>query len=257
MMEEDEHMKVAVCGFGRAAKALVKKILNCEEYDLKAVICRASSTNKGMDVGKAIYGGDREIGVTVVSIEEMISQFEPQDIDVIIDFSHRDMAVSLIELCGRLHSNLIICTTNHSIAEICEFQSAAETLSIGIVYAPNLTVGINLLMDFVKRIARAFPEFNFEIIEKHPVDKPLVTTTSTIVAQAIDKGDIPIHSIRMDGYVSVHEVIATNGAERISIEHESFSRMAFANGAMLAADFINGRKGFFLMQDVLKDKIEI
>ncbi len=245
-------MKLAICGFGRAAQALAKNILDHNAHTLQTVICRSTSTKQGMDIGEILYGKGRTVGIVITSPEKILDSQNAYDIDVVIDFSHRDMAFPLIELCGNLKANLVICTTNHSIEEISKFQDLSEKLNIGVVYAPNLTVGINLLMDFVKRLSKVFPDFDFEIIERHPKDKAPVTTTARMISQAIDKEDVPIHSVRLNGYVGVHEVTASNGYEKITIEHESFSRMAFANGALLAAEYIENKKGAYLMQDVVK-----
>ena len=66
----------------------------------------------------------------------------------------------------------------------------AHSLGVGIVYAPNLTVGVNLLMEFVKKIANVLPDFDFEIIEKHPKDKAKVTATARMISQAINRGEV-------------------------------------------------------------------
>ena len=248
-------MKLAICGFGRAARPLAKNILDTDTHTLQAVLCRASSTKQGMDIGDILYGKGKSVGIAITSPEKILEAREDYDIDVVIDFSHHDMAFPLIALCGNLGANLVICTTNHSIEEISKFQEFSEKLNLGVVYAPNLTIGINLLMDFVKRLAKISPDFSFEIVERHPKDKAPVTTTARMISQAIDREDVPIHSVRLNGYVGVHEVTASNGYEKITIEHESFSRMAFANGALLAAGYIQNRKGFYLMRDVVKDII--
>lgn len=163
------------------------------------------------------------------------------------------MALPLIEFCGKIGANLVLCTTNHTVEEISLFREMAHSLGVGIVYAPNLTVGVNLLMEFVKKIANVLPDFDFEIIEKHPKDKAKVTATARMISQAINRGEVPIHSVRMNGYVGVHQVISTNGDERITITHESLTRRAFANGAILAAEFIQDKKQFFLMKDVIRE----
>lgn len=246
-------MNVAICGFGRAAKTLAEVLLKSNEHHLTMVICRKESKNSGKDIGQILYGEGKEIGVEIVPIEKAKDYLKNYNVDVIIDFSHHDMAIPLIKMCGEINANFVMCTTNHTIEEISKFQSLSDELNIGIVYAPNLTIGINLLMDFVSRLSKIIPNFDFEIIEKHPKDKAKTTTTARMISQVINKGDVPIHSVRLNGYVGVHEVIATNGVEKISIEHESFSRQAFANGAILAANFILGKEGFYLMKDVIQN----
>ena len=244
-------MDIAICGFGRAGKALSKKIMTEGGHNLVAVLCRKNSKNLQMDVGKELL--NQENGVHILSVDEVASSNEIH-IDVLIDFSHRDMATPLIELCGSRKCNIVICTTNHSVQEINSFQVAAEKYKIGIVYAPNLTIGINLLMDFVGKVSRVVPEWNFEIIEKHPRDKGRPTATARMISDVIDKkNNIDIHSVRMNGYVGVHEVITSDGTERLTVSHESLSREAFANGALLAANYITGKKGVHFMKDVINE----
>ena len=243
-------MRIVICGFGRAAKALAEKILKSADDQLVGVLCRKESKNAGKDIGELLYG-DVRIGISVTPINESKEKYRDQNVDVVIDFSNREMATPLIHFCGAIGANCVICTTNHAVEEISHFQSLANELGIGIIYAPNLTIGINLLMDFAAKIGKVLSDFNFEIIEKHPIDKAPPTMTARLIAQAINRENIPIHSVRLDGYVGVHEVLATNGAEKISIEHESFSRQAFANGAIEAARFIIEKKGLFLMKDVI------
>ena len=245
-------MNVAVCGFGRAAKALCEKIAASEKHNLIIVICRDESKKAHKDIGEVLNDG-KEYGIKIIPVSEAEKSLENTDLDIIIDFSHQEMAFPLIKLCGTVHADLIICTTNHSIEEISKFEYLAEIYDIGIAYCPNLTVGINLLMDFTKKVSQVCPDFNFEIIEKHPSDKRKPTATAQMISELIGQEEVPIHSVRLDGYVGVHEMIATNGVERITLSHESLSRQAFANGAILAAEFLRGRKGLYLMKDVISD----
>lgn len=244
-------MNIVICGFGRAGQALAKKILNSKSNHLEMIICRNTSANANNDIGDMLYGVSNNIKITPIDVAEKL--LLDKTIDVVIDFSHHDMAIQLLNFCGKINSNLVICTTNHSIEEISQFQYWAANKKIGVVYCPNLTIGINLLTEFTKKISKVFSNFDFEIIEKHPKDKKKPTATAKILAQNTGKDDISIHSIRMGGYIGYHQLIATDGIERITITHESLSREAFANGAILAAEFIQNKIGLFLMQDVINN----
>ena len=246
-------MNIAICGFGRAAKALCEKILAMEGYNLVMVLCRENSKNAYKDIGEIVGAKDSGQKVSIIPISEAVKNLEGISLDLIVDFSHQEMAFPLIELCGAVRANLIICTTNHSIEEISRFEHLAEHYGIGIAYCPNLTVGINLLMDFCKKISQVCPDFDFEIIEMHPSDKKKPTATARMLSQAAGRENVPIHSVRLDGYVGVHKAIATDGVERIILSHESLSRQAFANGAILAAEFLKGKHGFYLMRDIITD----
>lgn len=247
-------MNIVICGFGRAGKAMAEKVLYSDKHNLLMVLCRKESQNAGKDIGEILIENNKvDFGVKIIPIDEAAETLKDQKVDVVIDFSKREMALPLIDFCGKIGANLVLCTTNHTVEEISLFRELSSSLGVGIVYAPNLTVGVNLLMEFVKKVANVLADFDFEIIEKHPKDKAKVTATARMISQSINRGDIPIHAVRMNGYVGVHQVIATNGDERITVTHESLARRAFANGAILAADFIQGKKHFYLMKDVIKE----
>ena len=245
-------MNIVICGFGRAAKALTERVLQSEENKLIAVLGRKESKNIGKDIGEILYGKGIKLDINVISFDSAVEMLKNEKIDVVIDFSNREMAFPLIKLCGELKTNLVICTTNHTAEEIGKFQAMANDLNIGVVYAPNLTIGINLLMEFVNKLGKVLADFDFEIIEKHPKDKAQITATARMISQSINKTNTPIHSVRLNGFVGVHEVIATDGIEKITIEHESFSRLAFAKGALAAANFIENKTGLYFMSDVIK-----
>lgn len=146
-------MKIAICGFGRAGKSLAKKVIDSKQNDLVMGICRNSSNNANMDVGELLF--EVRNGIKIVPIEKVVESIEKNDVDVVIDFSHHDMAEDLLRLCGEGRMNLVICTTNHTIEEISQLQHMADRYGIGVVYCPNLTLGINLLMEFIKK----YPEY--------------------------------------------------------------------------------------------------
>lgn len=245
-------MNIVVCGYGKAGRALIETILRSKEDKLCCVICRDESSACGKNVGQVIYGKDDLLNIPIVSLSDSFAFLCDKNIDIIIDFSNRIMAISLLELCKELKCNLVVCTTNHSAEEVQQFEQIAEKNSFGVVYAPNLTLGINLLLEFTRKLSIVYSDAKFEIIEKHPENKPIPTATSQIISQATGKENVPIHSVRLNGYIGVHELIISDGIERLIISHESLSREAFANGALSAARFVLGKKGLFFMKDVIE-----
>ena len=138
-------------------------------------------------------------------------------------------------------------------------QRMVHSARMGVVYAPNVTLGINVLMSLLKTVARALPFFDYQITEMHhsrKTDHP--SGTAKRIAETLESelpdipvSRIPINSVRAGGYIGVHEVLAVGEYEKISISHESFSRRAFAQGAMMAAEYVIGRKGWYYMEDVI------
>ena len=240
-------MKIAIMGLGRAGKVLMKKVLQSKEDELVCGICRKESENKGKDIGEILEMPKQ--GITVLDMEEFCDFVDTHDVDIVIDFSHKSASLKLAEICAEKNIGLVVCTTNFSEDEIEILKNSVKENSL--IYAPNLTIGINLLMEFVERISKILPDFDFEIIERHMKGKPPVTTTARRIASVIQRDNVPISSIRVGGYVGVHEVTAANENERLTIVHESFTRNAFASGALMAARYIFGKTGYYEMKDVI------
>lgn len=242
-------MKICLCGLGRAGREFVRYLAENPVHELVAVLCREESATAGKSVTELT-----EIAIDPSLCVQPIEHFDPRakSVDVIVDFSACATSLKLVDLCCRTKTNLVICPTDFHEREIEYIKNKAITNSIGLVFASTLTSGINLVIDFVERLSKVFPDYRFEIIERHPYNKPSPTKTARYIQQAISREVVPISSIRLDGYVGVHEITATDGYERISITHESFSRTAFVRGALLAAEFIQRKQGVFYMKDIVK-----
>ena len=132
----------------------------------------------------------------------------------------------------------------------------------GVVFAPNVTLGINVLLAALRLVARALPSFDYHITETHHSKKyDIPSGTAKKLAAALEDelpagADVPIDAVRAGGYVGMHTVLLASDFERLSLTHESFSRRAFVEGALTAAEFIvNGRTGWYEMEDVLGMRI--
>ena len=238
-------MNIGLCGLGKAGRQFVEFINSRDDYNLSAALCRDESDTANRSVADITHIKTKK-NLTVTRISDFDNS---QNINVIVDFSSKATTFKLIDLCSKYKINLVICPTDFTEDELKAMERKAILNEVGFIYAPALTVGINAVISFVKIFSSLFPEFSFEIVENHPKFKTKPTKTSQIIAESINK-DVPIQSVRLDGYVGVHEIIATNGIERVSFSHESFSRDAFANGALLAADFIYGKIGFFDIKEM-------
>lgn len=243
-------INLALCGLGRAGTAFVDTILKSEKYNLTLVVAREESKTVGMNVGEVLNVLMKK-ELIIKKIEDVT---EEDRFDILVDFSNGETTVKLVEMCRRLNKKIVICPTNFTKTQIGEFKKTGK--EIGIVFAPTLTIGINLLIDFAKKVSALFPQFEFEIVERHGKQKARPTATSKIIANEIEQDKVQISSVRLDGYIGIHEVTATNGNERISVIHESLSRNAFVEGALLAASFIKDKIGYFEMKDIINSLIK-
>ena len=195
--------------------------------------------------------------------------------DVLIDFTRPDGTLKHIAACRKHGVNLVIGTTGFSADEKKQIESAAQ--DIAIVFAPNMSVGVNVMFKLLALAAKAMHEqYDIEIIETHhklKVDAPSGTALKMgeVAAQAMGKsldqiavfdrhgntgerkaGSIGFTAIRGGDVIGDHTVMFAGAGERIEISHKSSSRTNFAQGAMRAAAFLADKKiGLFNMDDVL------
>jgi 4-hydroxy-tetrahydrodipicolinate reductase len=243
-------MNIAICGLGRAGKVSAKKIISDGKHKLVMGMCRDSSEQSGMDIGTIL--DMPHMGIPAYPLSDSTQKLNRLNVDVVIDFSGKETSLRLVEICGQTNTNLVICTTNFTSEETQYFRDKTSTGDWGLIYAPNLTLGINLLMKYVAKISRLLTDFDFTIVERHRKEKTQPTTTAKLISRAINREETPISSVRAGGYVGIHEVTAASEEERLTIVHESFSREAFAKGALLAAEYIKDKTGYFEMSDVIE-----
>ncbi len=183
----------------------------------------------------------------------------PGGCDVIIDFSNVSVTEHLLEYCRRTRTPIVICTTGHSEAQLALIQEAAQ--EIPIFRSGNMSIGINLVMELLKKCASVLgADFDVEIIEKHhnqKLDAP--SGTALMLADAVKEAlpydvsyvydrherrekrpphEIGIHTVRGGTIVGEHSVIFSGRDEVIEIKHNANSREVFAVGAVNAAAFL-------------------
>jgi len=250
-------ISIAVNGIGRTGGELIREILKNEQYNLAAAFCSENSEKAGEDIGTLLHVP--QTGVCASEVSQADEVFSKGGIDVFIDFSGPSSTKSLLLSCQKYKIPGVICTTGFSKEELSWMSGFVTKNGMGVVFAPNVTLGINVLIAALKVIARALPDFDYRITETHhnkKMDRP--SGTAKIIARTLEKEldmepdtHIPIHSIRAGGYVGLHEVLLVSDCERLSITHESFSRKSFVQGALFAAKFILGKTGWYTMEDVV------
>ena len=253
---------------GRMGRALLEAIAAAPDLRLGAALERAGSPYLGKDAGELIGG---HFGVTVS--EEVGAALKQAN--VLIDFTRPEATLHHIDACVKAGVGLVIGTTGFDEAGKQAIHRAAE--SVPVVFAPNMSVGVNLTFKLLDIAARILNEgFDIEIVEahhRHKVDAPSGTALrmGEVVAEALGR-DLKTHAVygregvtgernpstigfatvRGGDIVGDHTVMFAGIGERVEISHKASSRMTFALGALRAARFMAGRKhGLFDMQDVL------
>jgi 4-hydroxy-tetrahydrodipicolinate reductase len=257
-------IKVCISGLGKTGKEIAKVLLKQDDIRLVSAICSPDSEKKGRDLGDVIGCG--ATGIIVESsdnLEQVIFGTKP---DVVVDFSSPEAAVRNAKIFSRMKVNIVIGTTGFSKIALKKLYILASKYKNGIVYAPNITLGVNVLMLLANLAANILNGYDFQITEIHHKNKKDAPSgTARKIADEIEKGlissgriesivKIPITAIRAGGVIGKHEVMVIGDDDKIEISHESFSRKAFALGALSAIRFIEGRNGYYEMNDVLNLK---
>ena len=197
--------------------------------------------------------------------------------DVIIDFSNASSIEALIKYAVSTSTPVVLCTTGLSDEQLGEVEDASA--KVAILKSANMSLGINTLMDLVKKAANIFVEagYDIEIVEKHhnrKVDAP--SGTAIALADSINEEydnsyeyvydrstrrekrpekEIGISAVRGGTIVGDHDVIFAGMDEVITLSHTAYSRSVFAKGAVEAAKFLAGKPaGMYDMKDVIADK---
>lgn len=257
-------IRVCISGLGKTGKEIAKVLLEQDDIKLVSAICSPSSDKKGKDLGEVIGNGTTGIIVEGSdNLEKVIFKSRP---DVVIDFSSPEAVLRNVKIFSRMKVNVVIGTTGFSKISLRRLLVLTRKYRNGIVYAPNITLGVNVLMLLTNLAANILNNYDFQITEIHHKNKKDAPSgTAKKIAVEIEKGlsnsgnvksevNVPITAIRAGGVVGKHEVMIIGEDDKIEISHESFSRRAFALGALRAVRFVKGKSGYFEMNDVLNLK---
>ncbi len=261
--------RVAVAGAaGRMGRTLISMCESHPALELTAAFEHPESPHVGADPG--LLAGGAAAGFEIVSKPES----KTDAFDVLIDFTVPESTLAHVAMCRAAGKRMVIGTTGLG-GEADRLRAAAA--DIAIVFAPNMSVGVNLCFRLLELAARTLgDEFDIEIIEahhRHKIDAPSGTALrmGEIVAEALgrdlascavygregrtgprERSTIGFETIRAGEIVGDHTVLFAGSGERVEITHRAADRTTFAVGALRAAAWVAGRgPGLFDMFDVL------
>lgn len=182
-----------------------------------------------------------------------------QDVAAVIDFTTPHCVLANIEACVKAGKNIVVGTTGWY-KEIDRVRNLVEQYGTGLVYAANFSIGVNLFFEVVRTAAAALQhDYSGQIFERHHVHKKDAPSGTAIAIQNVIrdanglKEGPEITSFREGEVIGLHEVVFESEADRIYLCHDAKSRLGFAEGAVLAAEWLVGKKGFHDFKDVWRD----
>ncbi len=262
-------IKIAIAGSsGRMGRVLLENIAQADDLVLHAALEHNGSVLLGRDAGE-LFGAPSGVQISA-DVQAALS-----GADVLIDFTRPEGTLHHLDICRQLGVNMVIGTTGFTPQQKAQLGAAAQ--DIGIVFAPNMSVGVNVVFKLLETASRVLAHgYDIEIIEahhRHKVDAPSGTALGMgeVVARTLgrdlaqcavygregvtgerDPSTIGFATVRGGDIVGDHTVLFAGTGERIEITHKASSRATFAQGALRAARFLKANPaGMYDMQDVL------
>ena len=262
-------IKIAIAGSGgRMGRALLEGVAQADDWVLHAALEHGGSPLLGKDAGE-LSGAPCGVKISADARAAL------QGADVLIDFTRPEGTLHHLDICRKLGVNMVIGTTGFNAQQKAQLGAAAQ--QIGIVFAPNMSVGVNLVFKLLEIASRVLAQgYDIEIIEahhRHKVDAPSGTALGMgeVVARTLgrdlaqcavygregvtgerDPSTIGFATVRGGDIVGDHTVLFAGTGERVEITHKASSRATFALGALRAARYLKSNPaGLYDMQDVL------
>jgi 4-hydroxy-tetrahydrodipicolinate reductase len=262
-------IRIVIAGAtGRMGQTLLRAVAESKDFTLHGALEREGHPDLGNDAGT--LAGLKPVGVALSDDPLMVLK----DAQALVDFTTPQTSVALAALAAQARIVHVLGTTGLSASDDEKIRAAARHATI--VKSGNMSLGVNLLAAFAKQAAKALPGFDIEIVEMHhrkKVDAP--SGTALLLGHAAAEGrnialeqhavksrdghtgpreetDIGFASLRGGTVVGEHDVIFAGDGERVVLRHIAEDRAIFANGALAAAKWGQGKKpGLYAMADVL------
>lgn len=243
-------MKIALIGYGKMGKAI-----------------EAIALEKNKKAGKNLY----EIALKVdVDNRQTITKEELAAVDVAIEFTSPDTAIDNIKWCFDANVPIVVGTTGWT-KELKNIQQLAAEEDKAFLFAPNYSIGVNIFFEINRKLAAImdqYEDYDVDMLEVHHTQK-LDSPSGTALFAALDvlkkikrkdkwkneatenKATLSIISERTPDVPGTHVVKYSSAIDDIELKHTAHNRTGFASGALLAAEWLVGKKGYYSMEDVL------
>jgi 4-hydroxy-tetrahydrodipicolinate reductase len=180
-------------------------------------------------------------------------------IDVCVDFTTPDAVVENVHRVAALGVNLVVGTTGWH-KHLAEVRKVIEQAGVGMVYAPNFSIGVNLFYRLARAAAQIFAPFPmydpFITESHHKMKKDAPSGTALEISRQIQPyfadRDIPVASVRAGYIPGTHELGFDSEADTVVLRHTARGRQGFAEGALYAARWVVGKKGFYSFAEILE-----
>lgn len=243
-----EKIKVGILGFGKTGRLVTNEFLKEKGFQVEWVVRQID--NLPQKFASKVLGYEKEEGKLLLAEDIKEGFCEEYPVDVLIDFSSENG----VELYDKLLAKgipIVTAISNYSENAMQKLKAVAEYSPI--LYSPNITLGINVLLVAAQVLQKIVPHADIEIVEEHFKGKNEVSGTAKKIANVLNlSSEKHINSVRVGGIVGRHEIIFGLPNQIIRLSHESINRAAFGQGAIFAAKSIIGKEvGMYTMENII------
>jgi 4-hydroxy-tetrahydrodipicolinate reductase len=199
------------------------------------------------------------VGSSENSLCSALTPNKLRDVDMVIDFTAPSCVVGHIAACANAGKSMVVGTTGWY-GEAVRVRQFVEKHGTGFLYGPNFSIGVSLFLDVVRAAAAALQhDYSGQIFERHHAHKKDAPSGTALVLQRVIREssgkneDVEIVSFREGEVVGMHELVLESSADRIYLCHDAKSRQGFAQGAIRAAEWLAGKKGFYEFKDIWRE----
>lgn len=242
-------MSVGLVGFGKTGHVVAGTLLTDPRVDL-AWVARSSDRDRGRPVAELLGLGSSHRATMHCADDLAVGLLERTPVDVIIDFSG-PRGIDSYGDAAAASGTAIVCAVSQFDRDV-SVDLDRWARSTRVLWSPNITVGINVLMLAARMIQDVVPGVDVQIIEEHFAAKREVSGTAARLATTLGHDAACVMSLRAGGIVGNHEVVFGLPDQTLRLRHESISREAFGHGAVFAAEHLLAQPcGRHEMQDLL------
>ncbi|MBI4452064.1 4-hydroxy-tetrahydrodipicolinate reductase [Candidatus Woesearchaeota archaeon] len=233
-------MKIAIVGYGKMGHE-VEKIANA----------------RGITVASIIDPTERNATHREINAQSM------ENVDVCIDFTMPDAVIGNLKQISKFEKNIVVGTTGWG-NNLDEARSIVDKSNIGLIYAPNFSIGVNVFFKIIENAARMinniedYDVYGYELHHSKKLDSPSGTAKSIeqiLLRNIKRKKHVPFASVRSGFIPGTHVVGFDSSADTIELKHTARNREGFAIGAIMAAQWIQNKKGLYSISDMMNELI--
>ncbi|HWR06376.1 4-hydroxy-tetrahydrodipicolinate reductase [Sporomusa sp.] len=243
-------IRIGIFGFGKTGKVVANEFLNDSLFTLAWVVRKGDTDHQ--KYASRLLGHEFDAG-EIFSIDDLNDDFfVERPVEALVDFSD-STGIYLYEKAAQAGIPIISAISKYEQAELDLMRSYAEFTSV--LYSPNITLGINVLMVAAQILQKIAPHADIEIVEEHFKGKKEVSGTAQRIASVLSLNvEEHLNSIRVGGIVGRHEIIFGMPNQTIRLSHESISRAAFGQGSIFAVKFlIDQPPGMYTMETIIAE----